>query len=62
MSDRSSSLPLERREFARLALGALGAAALAGRDVSAQARPGTPGIKLCVQSPATPTRCSVENK
>ena len=55
MSDRSSSLPLERREFARLALGALGAAALAGRDVSAQARPGTPGIKLCVQSPATPT-------
>ena len=55
MSDRSSSLPLERREFARLALGALGAAALAGRDVSAQARPWTPGIKLCVQSPATPT-------
>ncbi|MEO5822713.1 MAG: mannonate dehydratase [Vicinamibacteraceae bacterium] len=55
MSDRTSSLSLERREFGRLALGALGVAALAGRDASAQVRPGTPGIKLCVQSPATPS-------
>ena len=54
MSDQSS-LFLERREFERLALGALGAAAFAGRGASAQDPRGTPGIKLCVQSPASPS-------
>jgi mannonate dehydratase len=45
---------LDRREFARWAFGALGAAALAPK-ASAVVHKVAPGIKLCAQSPAAPT-------
>jgi len=54
MTDRSTTYEIGRREFARLALGTLGAAALAGPAARAADKP-APGIKLCVQSPATPS-------
>src|ERR1700752_4499264 len=45
-----------RRDFNRMAVGMLGATALAGRRARAeQERWAAPGIKLCVQSPATPS-------
>jgi mannonate dehydratase len=54
MPNRRTPEGMGRREFARLSLGTLGAAALAG--TAGRAAPNqTPGIKLCVQSPATPT-------
>jgi mannonate dehydratase len=43
-----------RRDFARITLGTLGAAALAGRHGAAAER-WPPGIKLCVQSGANPS-------
>ena len=53
MPNRRTPEGIGRRDFARLSLGTLGAAALAGR--AGRAAPNqTPGIKLCVQSPATP--------
>jgi mannonate dehydratase len=55
MRDPSTSLTLERREFGRMAFGTLGAAALTRRGLNAQAPAETPGIKLCVQSPAIPS-------
>src|SRR4029079_12451673 len=42
-----------RRDFGRVALGALGAAALSGTNARATAQKASPGVKLCVQSPAT---------
>src|SRR6185503_17721219 len=54
MPNRRTPEGIGRRDFARLSLGTLGAAALAGQ--AGRAAPSqTPGIKLCVQSPATPT-------
>ena len=43
-----------RREFGKLAAGALGAAAFA-RDAAAAVQKVAPGIKLCVQSPPKPS-------
>jgi mannonate dehydratase len=54
MSTRSSDTDMDRRDFARVALGTLGAAALAGKAAEAQLKT-TPGIKLCVQSGANPS-------
>src|SRR5947208_13516399 len=54
MSQRMSDTDIGRREFTRMALSTLGAAALAGR-ASGAAQKVTPGIKLCVQSPANPS-------
>ena len=45
---------LGRRDFARVAFGTLGIAALAGRARPAAQTP-VAGIKLCVQSPANPS-------
>lgn len=45
---------IHRRDFARMALSTLGAAALGGR-VGASEPKWAPGIKLCVQSPAVPS-------
>jgi mannonate dehydratase len=45
---------MDRREFGRWAMGALGAAAFAP-TASAVVNKSAPGIKLCVQSSATPT-------
>jgi hypothetical protein len=57
MPNRRTPEGMGRREFARLSLGTLGAAALAG--TAGRAAPNqTPGIKLCVQSPATPPTSS----
>ena len=44
-----------RRDFARVAAGAFGAAALTRSRIEAQSTNVTPGIKLCVQGPAKPT-------
>jgi mannonate dehydratase len=46
---------LGRRDFARVAIGAFGAAAVTRSRIGAQAARATPGIKLCVQGPAKPT-------
>src|SRR5213080_1231611 len=54
MSPRMSDTDIGRREFTRMALSTLGAAALAGRAAGA-AQKVAPGIKLCVQSPANPS-------
>lgn len=45
---------IARRDFARMAMGTFGAAALAG-PAAAVVQQVAPGIKLCVQSPATPS-------
>ena len=56
MAQQPISTGIDRRDFARIALGTLGAAALAGRDAGAAQQPwAAPGIKLCVQSPANPS-------
>jgi mannonate dehydratase len=54
MTDRATDNEIGRRDFARMAFGTLGAAALAGSATGA-AQKIAPGIKLCVQSSATPT-------
>ncbi len=54
MTNRTPDTGIGRREFARIAFGTLGAAALAGRPGAAAER-WPPGIKLCVQSSANPT-------
>src|SRR3989454_5129760 len=54
MSHNTSDTAIDRRDFARMALGTLGAAALAGRAAGAPQQV-APGIKLCVQSPANPS-------
>jgi mannonate dehydratase len=53
MSNPAHDARIDRRDFARLTLGTLGAAALAGH--SSAAPQNSPGIKLCVQSPANPS-------
>jgi mannonate dehydratase len=54
MTRRTTDNEIGRRDFARMALGAVGAAALAGRAAEAQQKV-APGIKLCVQSAANPS-------
>ena len=55
MVNRTPDQGIGRRDFARIAFGTLGAAALAGRySVAAERWP--PGIKLCVQSSAESLR------
>src|SRR5881396_323170 len=54
MSHGTSDTEIGRRDFARMALGTLGAAALAGRAAGVP-QTVAPGIKLCVQSPANPS-------
>src|SRR4029453_9261188 len=44
-----------RRDFARVTVGALGAAALSRGTIEAQPARVAPGIKLCVQGSANPT-------
>src|SRR4026208_476318 len=53
MTNRTIDNGIGRRDFARRTVGTLGAAALAGRQAEGAPR-SAPGIKLCVQSPATP--------
>ncbi len=53
MRSRTTDLEMNRREFARIVAGALGAAALA-RSAAGEVPKVAPGIKLCVQSPANP--------
>jgi mannonate dehydratase len=48
------SSEIGRRDFGRLTVGTLGAAALAGQRVETLQKV-TPGIKLCVQGPAKPS-------
>jgi mannonate dehydratase len=56
MTNRRTDDEIGRRDFARLAFGTLGAAALAGRAAAAGAlQKPAPGIKLCVQSSANPS-------
>jgi mannonate dehydratase len=58
MTSRLSHPGIGRREFARIAFGTIGAAAVAGPVSGRTAQtPGkaTPGIKLCVQSSANPS-------
>ena len=55
MSDESIETGIGRRDFARVTLGALGTAALAGPSAHTAAPPPRPGVKLCVQSPAIPS-------
>ena len=59
---RNATIEMDRRDFGRLAMGTLGAAALArpaAGEASAYAQSASasvaPGIKLCVQSPASPS-------
>jgi mannonate dehydratase len=54
MTNRTIDNGIGRRDFARMTVGTLGAAALAGRQAEGAPR-SAPGIKLCVQSPATPS-------
>src|SRR5436190_12688546 len=54
MSRRTRDKDIDRRDFARMTLGTLGAAALARRAAGAVQQV-APGIKLCVQSSATPS-------
>jgi mannonate dehydratase len=54
MSDSAIDGGIDRRDFGRVTLGALGAAALAGQNAQTAQKAG-PAIKLCVQSPATPS-------
>src|SRR5215510_5653934 len=55
MPDPSTDTGIDRRDFGRVTLGAFGAAALGGqRTQSAPQKTGST-IKLCVQSPATPS-------
>src|SRR5678815_4827014 len=55
MRHHSIDTGIDRRDFARVTVGALGAAALAGQNAQAVAQTTRPGIKLCVQSSATPS-------
>ena len=55
MRHRSPDRVIGRRDFARLALGALGASAMGSAAARASAQQDTTGIKLCVQSPANPS-------
>jgi len=55
MRHHSIDTGIDRRDFARVTVGALGAAALAGQNAQAAAQTTRPGIKLCVQSSATPS-------
>src|SRR5262245_31433783 len=55
MKERATDTGIDRRDFGRVTLGAFGAAALAGQDVPTAAQKGSPAIKLCVQSSATPS-------
>ena len=52
MSSRTNHTGIGRRDFARVALGTLGAAALHGQAAAKQT---SSGVKLCVQSGATPS-------
>jgi len=54
MTNRTTDTAIGRRDFARMTLGTLGVAALAGRAARA-VQEVAPGIKLCVQSPANPS-------
>src|SRR5438093_6577217 len=54
MTNSTSDTEIGRRDFTRMALGTLGAAALAGRAAGAPQKV-APGIKLCVQSSANPS-------
>ena len=55
MSDQPNSPSIDRRDFGRLAFGALAAAAAGSARSGTAAAAETPGIKLCVQSPAKPS-------
>src|SRR5262245_12999186 len=55
MSDPSTETGIDRRDFGRVTLGAFGAAALAGRRTESAPQKTGSTIKLCVQSPATPS-------
>ena len=52
MTRLTTDTDIDRRGFARITLGALGAAAIDG-PAAADTRTVTPGIKLCVHSAAT---------
>jgi mannonate dehydratase len=54
MSTGTTDTDIGRRDFARMALGTLGAAALPGHAAEAEPK-GPSGVKLCVQSSASPT-------
>jgi mannonate dehydratase len=55
MSDSVTDPGIDRRDFARVTLGAVGAAALARRNAQTAAEKASASIKLCVQSSATPS-------
>ena len=55
MSDSVSDTGIDRRDFGRVTLGALGVAALAGQNAQAAAQKTGSTIKLCVQSSANPS-------
>src|SRR4051812_5786776 len=55
MADETAGTQVGRRDFARLALGAFGAAAMPGQTPQSPAPKSAGAIKLCVQSGATPT-------
>ena len=55
MADETTDQGIGRRDFARVALGAFGAAAIADQRGRAAAQKTTGAIKLCVQSGATPS-------
>ena len=55
MSDPSTDTAIYRRDFGRVTLGALGAAALAGQSAQTAAQKTGPTVKLCVQSSPTPS-------
>src|SRR5690348_18267218 len=46
---------IARREFGKLAIATVGAAAFADDRIGASGWAATPGVKLCVQSSANPT-------
>jgi mannonate dehydratase len=54
MTSRTSDEAIGRRDFARLALGTLGVAAIGSPEAKA-APTATPGVKLCVQSSPNPS-------
>ena len=55
MKNPAPDTGIDRRDFGRVTLGAFGAAALARQTAQAAAQKTAAAIKLCVQSPATPS-------
>src|SRR5215831_15286144 len=55
MTHRSTGIEISRRDFARMTVGGVGAASLAGRHAGGAEPNAAPRIRLCAQSSANPS-------